>query len=224
MVPVDPRSPVSRLSSARRRPAPARLYLVPRGAREVRSRFDPRLHFVGTIGASRRARAFTVPPIEPGPYALATWCRGCLARAQAVAVQPRPLLRVRASPGGCNPTRPNGDAPPETPRATWTYHGNGDLAVLLPSNAAALTTNALGGYKMLWVARPGLSGLFRVSYRRPEPSSPWIHADTVTGTLSGYAGPSWASRMSFEPGCWQITARLFDVTLSFVAEVVRGSG
>jgi hypothetical protein len=30
--------------------------------------------------------------------------------------------------------------------------------------------------------------------------------------------------MSFEPGCSQITARVFDVTLSFVAEVVRGTG
>ena len=30
--------------------------------------------------------------------------------------------------------------------------------------------------------------------------------------------------MSFEPGCWQISARLSDVSLSFVAQVERGSG
>jgi hypothetical protein len=29
------------------------------------------------------------------------------------------------------------------------------------------------------------------------------------------------SQMGFEPGCWQITGRLGDVSLSFVVQVVR---
>jgi hypothetical protein len=86
-----------------------------------------------------------------------------------------------------------------------------------------LTTNALGGYKMFWVARPSAFGAFRVSYRRVDVSSPPVHAVTVSGSLGGYSGPSWASRMSFDPGCWEISARVFDVTLTFVAEVSRGN-
>jgi hypothetical protein len=42
-----------------------------------------------------------------------------------------------------------------------------------------------------------------------------------TGTLTG-SDPT-MSQMSFEPGCWQITGRLGDVSLSFVVHVVRGN-
>jgi hypothetical protein len=30
--------------------------------------------------------------------------------------------------------------------------------------------------------------------------------------------------MSFDPGCWEIWARVADVSLGFIADVVRGSG
>jgi hypothetical protein len=187
---------------------------------------EVRTHFIGTLEPSREARrAFTVPRLEPGSYVLAYWCRHCLPVGTKVAILPSPRLRLRAPAGeGCPATSPNGDAPPGVPRSAWRYHGNGHLAVLVPSSSTVLTTNALGGYKMLWVARQGLFGTFRVDYRMLGSSTPSIDAGTVRGSLGGYDGPSWASRMSFEPGCWQITARVFDVTLSFVAEIVRGDG
>jgi len=206
-------------------PTTARLYLVQSdAASSVRSRLDSRLHFVGTIAPSRESfRAFTVPPLEPGTYALAYWCRWCLSRGTNIAVERAPRLRVQAPVGdGCPTTDPSGDAPPGVPRSTWRYHGNGHLAVVLPSDAPVLTTNALGGYKMFWVARQGVFGTFRVSYKRIDTPSQPVDAVTVQGSLGGYSGPSWASRMSFESGCWQIAARVFDVSLSFVAEVVRG--
>lgn len=211
-------------------PAPKatlRRYLVAReAAGHVRSRSDPRLNFIGALGMSRPAPlVFTVPPLEPGNYALAYWCRGCLPPGQAVATRSSPTLRVTAPTGeGCPATKPNGNAPPGVPRSSWKYHGNGVLAVLLQSNATVLTTNSLGGYKMFWVAKQGAGGLFRVSYRMLETPAEALEADTVSGSLGGYAGPSWASRMSFEPGCWRIAARVFDVSLSFVAQVVRGTG
>lgn len=214
-------------STAQAPEATIRLYLVARGAAgKVRSRFDPRLNFIGTLGASRPARlAFTVPPLEPGSYALAYWCRGCLPPGKGVGIQSSPALRVTAPAGeGCPTTKPNGNAPPGVPRSTWKFHGNGFLAVLLPSNATTLTTNSLGGYKMLWVAKPGVGGSFRVIYRMLETPSAPLEADTVSGSLSGYDGPSWASRMSFEPGCWRIAPRVLDVSLSFVVQVARGNG
>jgi hypothetical protein len=96
--------------------------------------------------------------------------------------------------------------------------------VLLPRNSPTLTTNALGGYKMFWVGRLGLFGVFTVNYRRVDTQSKSVRATTVTGSLSGYDRPSWASRMSFEPGCWHISARVLDVGLSFVTQVERGTG
>lgn len=204
---------------------PVRVYLtLLESTPSVRSRFDPRLRFIAALGPSRTVRTFTVPPLEPGAYVLAYWCPGCLPKGKRVVVQRRPVLQVEKRPETvCPATAPNDDAPPKVPRSTWSFHGNGELAVLIP-RMGPLTTNSLGGYKMFWVARPGLAGLFRASYRRLDPDSPWTRAETVTGTLSGFEGPSWASRMSFEPGCWHIEARVSDVSLGFVTEVVRGTG
>jgi hypothetical protein len=42
---------------------------------------------------------------------------------------------------------------------------------------------------------------------------------TVHGTLGGYDGPSWASRMAFQAGCWHVTGRVLDASLSFVVQV-----
>jgi hypothetical protein len=134
------------------------------------------------------------------------------------------LAVVAPDTDGCPATAPNGDAPPGVPRSTWRYLGNGHLAVLLPPSSPSVTTNSLGGYKMFWIARPGLVGTFSVTYRRLDLPSSAIRASTVSGSLSGFDGPSWASRMSFEPGCWVIWARVDDVSLGFVADVVRGTG
>jgi hypothetical protein len=217
-----------RFRRAANRPATTtRLYLVRvADAGGVRSRLDPRLSFIGTIPASPGARrAFTVPPLDPGTYALAYWCRGCLTRGVTIAVERATRLRVLApATEGCAVTAPNGDAPPGAPRATWRYFGNGHLAVLLPPASPSVTTNSLGGYKMSWIARPGLFGTFSVTYRRIDVPSDTIRATTVSGSLNGFGGPSWASRMTFEPGCWEIWARVADVSLGFVADVVRGGG
>ena len=204
-----------------------RLYLVSvADAVSVRSRLDQRLHFIGTIASSPRARrVFTVPPLDPGTYALAYWCRGCLPHGVKVAVERSPRLRVQApDTDGCPVTAPNGDAPPGAPRTGWRYFGNGHLAVLLPPSSPSVTTNSLGGYKMLWIARPGVFGAFSVTYHRLDVPSSTLRATTVRGSLSGFDGPSWASRMSFEPGCWEIWARVDDVSLGFVGDVVRGPG
>ena len=101
--------------------------------------------------------------------------------------------------------------------------GNGTLWALLPLSRT-LTTNELGGYKMFWIGQQGISPFTRLSvqYRLLEPGSPFVSAQTGSGTLTGYDGPSWASRMSFQPGCWQITGRVLDASLSFVVQVAGG--
>jgi hypothetical protein len=203
-----------------------RLYLVPTGVgSSVHSRFDPRLSFIGTVRAARRARlVFTVPPLEAGRYTLAYWCRGCLARSEKIGLQASPKLRIMAPVAeGCPTTKPNGNVPPGAP-ASWgglQWHGNGALwAVLRPDGS--LVTNALGGWKQLWAAKEGLSGRLAAKYRVVD--SPATPLTARTGWFSGYERPnSTMSQMSFKPGCWQITGRVRDVSLSFVVEVMLGN-
>lgn len=199
-----------------------RLYLVPRGvAPTLHSRLDSRLSFIGSVRTSRHARlVFTVPPLDPGGYALAYWCRDCLPRGEGIGVAASPTLRVSALTGeGCPATLPNGRAPRgEGDISPLKYHGNGALwASLRPDGV--LVTNPLGGYKMRWWAKEGVSGRLMVQYRMLNPRSASLTART--GTLSG--GDSTMSQMSFSPGCWQINGRVLDVSLSFVVEVVRGN-
>jgi hypothetical protein len=45
------------------------------------------------------------------------------------------------------------------------------------------------------------------------------------GTLSGFNGATWATPITFPTvGCWKLTARVEDVSLSFVVRVVRPPG
>jgi hypothetical protein len=201
-----------------------RLYLVPAAfAAAIRSRFDQRLSFIGSVRSTRNARMlFTVPPLDAGNYALAYWCRGCLPLANGVTVPASPRLRFHAPTGtACPRTTPNDNLPPGAPSTAFRFHGNGSLWALLPNNGV-LTTNSLGGYKLIWVAKPGVSDPLAVRYRLLADSSPPLIASAISGSLTGYPGPSWASRMSFQPGCWQITGRLQDAAVSFVTQVVLG--
>lgn len=203
-----------------------RLYLVRLAdARAVRTRFDPRLHFVGTVPAARNARLrLRVPPLDAGRHALSYWCPGCLPQGVEIGVQRSPALRVTAPAGeGCPTTRPTTLQPPGAHVREWALYGNGALWALVP-RPGLVTANALGGYKLPWVATQGRSSLFTVRYQMLDGNSEVRVAQTVSGTLMGYDGPSWASRMSFEPGCWQITGRVLDVSLSFVVQVERGAG
>lgn len=200
-----------------RAPSPAQrelaLYLVPRGA-QVRSRLDERLSFVGYVRGVRHARLrFTVPPLAPGEYALA------YSSGRRVGIQPAPRIRVAAPRAdGCHVTKPNGRAPGG--RTSPTFHGNGALWALLRADGT-VHANDLGGAKLIWAARAGVSpsARFTVEYQSLEQPVTHLSAEVVPGTLSGYGGPSWASRMRFQPGCWKITGRLLDTSLSYVVRV-----
>jgi hypothetical protein len=182
-----------------------RLYLAPEGAApQVRSRLDPRLNFVGTLTPRGTAVSFTVPPLEPGLYALVYWCRGCsFPRGKQLAVVRQPLIRIRTpdTPGVCAVTKPNGKAPPGAQPST-RFHGNDRLSLLLPPEGVLRTRNDDGTLfeKMIWIAAgPGGRHLV-VRYERLDSADPPRSAETIAGMLSGYSGPSWASRMYFSVG------------------------
>ena len=145
---------------------PIRLYVVPNGAAAgVRSRFDTRLHFVGSLVPDARGRgkvSFTVPPLDAGSYAAAAWCPGCarfssgrtfftLPVGSGTAPRYRPFMLLRVAPlsfaDGCPATVPNGS----TPR----FYGNGLLWTGFAPNRAFGVRPRDGSYfdKFLWTTR-----------------------------------------------------------------------
>jgi hypothetical protein len=201
---------------------PIRVYLVAEpAAATVRSRFDSRLTFVGSVARTRRAVTFTVPPLEPGLYAVAYWCRGCVPRGKNLVALRLPLLRIDASPSGkCPVTIPNGIHPPGAQPSIY-LHGGGGLWAFLPIDGIFPAREADGTsfQKMIWLGTGPGGRTLLVRYERLDTANPPLKAETIAGQLSGYAGESWASRMHFTLGCWKVTGRVGDASLVFVVEV-----
>jgi hypothetical protein len=224
---AKPGDDVSVRLSRRPRPfkRPLRLYLVPEmAAAKVLSRFDSRLTYIGSVAPKREAARFAVSALEPGLYALAYWCRGCVfSRGKQLAVQLAPLLRVAGpdSTSACPVTTPNGRTLPGI-QASDAFHGNGTLGLFMPRDGVFRTPNADGTLfeKMIW-AGAGPSGReLVVRYELLDSSERPLNAETIAGQLGGYSGPSWASRMQFTVGCWKVTGRVDDVSLALVIQVV----
>lgn len=202
-----------------------RFYLVPSSTR-IRSRFDPALVFIGAAAANRSTLRFTLPPLDAGRYRVAYWCRSCAARQDAVkmaasAIEVEPAL-VSSS---CPATIANASTPPGAPAppSGWYYVGNGALWALMPPSGVWRHVAATDGTiadKIQWLASAvGANPALRVEYRRLDTLSTWTSATVIGGSLAGYTGPSWASRMAFRAGCWQVTGRVRDVTLSFIIQI-----
>lgn len=201
-----------------------RVYLVPtRALRSTFGRHDRKLAFVGRLVGGRLA--FTVPPLDDGSYALATWCRTC-----GFAVLRRgPRLRIAAR-SACPVTLPNGNRPPGQPRNV-TWYGNG----LLWAGAAPNGTRVYGpedvaadgsvADKLLWVTTPPWEKPTVTGTRIDAAATPLRVIGVNTGSFSGAANPSHMTPVAFpSPGCWRLTARLADVSLTYVVEVVVRDG
>jgi hypothetical protein len=238
-------TPAALQPSQRVRPLrrPMRLYLVPNAiAEEVHSRFDTRLHFVGSLRPDRNGRGilvFTVPPLDSGSYAAAVWCPECARHSRGktfsvLGVGPGTVSRYRpvmllhaetASAQTCPVTLANGSVPTGL-RPSPGFHGNGALWTRLEPDGVIVSRDADGSHfaKMIWGAT-GVAGTLSVRYQRLDVPASAITAETIRGTWHGFRGTaSWASRMYFGEGCWKVTGRVRDVTLSFVVRVVRPRG
>jgi hypothetical protein len=219
---------------------PIRLYVLKTdSAAAVRSRFDSRVHFVGSLVPDRRQRGiltFSVPPLDAGTYTLAFWCPACApySRARSFFVQEvdqfapryrsRALLQIEKAIG-CPVTRPNGEKPPkEPPGLPW--HGNGLLWTRLSRDGihavAPARVQADGSIRdeLLWTTSlPGR--VLTVSGRRLDARAPPLRVLT-TRRRSSSSGTTrlWATAVAFPaPGCWRITARIADIRLTYVVKM-----
>ncbi len=200
---------------------PVRLYLVRQDAGAVRSRTDKRLSFIGSVGPNG-SLSFSLPPLDAGTYNLALWCRRCPGarfRTRAARLRVRPVE-------GCPVTRPNGNRPAGQPRGV-SWYGNGFLwAGLERGGRYAVPADRVGadgtiGNKLLWVTTPPWEKP-TISGERLDAAAPPLQVTRVnTGSFSGAANPSHMAPVGFPTaGCWRLKARLGDLSLVYVVEVV----
>ena len=207
-----------------------RLYLVPSSAAaDVKSRFDERLHFIGRIVPDRRSRgvlSFTVPPVDTGQYVLASWCPACaknsFGRTFFVQTVPR-VSRYRRWMGINLRLTSTAEACPASDEGRYS---NGLLSTRIPPGGILpARTDADGLFQKLgWLPHRAFPDALAVRGERLDAPSPPMR---VLGVYWGHAssGPaekgSWASAVKFpSEGCWRITGRVQDVTLSYIVKVV----
>jgi hypothetical protein len=224
---------------------PDRIYLLPsRLAAEGHSRFDPRLDFVGALVRDARGRGvltFTVPPLDPAGYTIAYWCPSCArfsfgrtfvvqdGRRYIEPYRSQALLEIGAT-RECPVTIPNGKRPPREPLGRY-WHGNGLLwAALRRDGVRVVARDEVGSDgsifdKLGWATTPS-DRAPAISGRRLDAPAPPLRVLTLrlgaSVTATGRGGrPSWASAVIFPTaGCWRLTARVRDVSLTYVVKLV----
>jgi hypothetical protein len=220
---------------------PVRLYLVRRDlAPRVRSRFDSRLNFIGSLVADKNGRGlvrFSAPPLDAATYTIAYWCPGCAAysRGHTFVVQdveqfvPRYRSQALLSIGStrsCPVTLPNANRPPRQPRDV-SWYGNGLLWAGVASDGVyAVSRDRVGAdgsilNKLLWVTTPPWRAPTVSGERLDGPSPPLRVLRVNRGSFSNAANPSFMTPVIFPAaGCWRVRARVADVSLTYIVDVV----
>lgn len=123
----------------------------------------------------------------------------------------------------CTPTRPNGDTPPGEPENPYN-HGNGEIWTSFPADGVMDLVRERGdvlgdgslAFKFGWV-RPAEDRL-RITGSRLDRADEPVRAHIPPG----YDGTFQATAVIFpSPGCWKVTARAGDASLTFVVSVRR---
>jgi hypothetical protein len=215
---------------------PIRLYIVPNAvAADVRSRVNPQVHFVGSITPDLRGRGvltFSVPPLDAGDYAFAAWCPSCAAFSRGRTffvlhvnndISPRyrrqMLLRVR----GLSPTQWCTTFAPVAGLPPTAVYGNGLLSTAqLGTIRGQLQPDGSLFQKLGWTPS-GFTGTLTVRGERLDAPSPPMRVLGVHWGHSSSGGSGWASAVLFpSEGCWRISGRVGDVSLTYVVRVVAG--
>jgi hypothetical protein len=199
---------------------------------------------------SRGVLSFTVPPLDTGAYNVAAWCPECarysFGRTLFVQTVPRVsryrrwmglVVQLPAAADSCPATLRGAGGPPpglagRTPPSwfpqTPGWHGNGFLWTGIPlggtfvpqpqqfqPDGSVLT-------KLYWLAA-GVHGDLTLRGERLDATSPPLVVHRVNrGTMTGFRGSgTWATPVTFpSEGCWRLTARVRDISLSYVVKVV----
>jgi hypothetical protein len=131
------------------------------------------------------------------------------------------LRRYAAVEGACPVTLPNGSQPPDGNIGGDLVHGNGKLWVAMPPSGIVVTEPSEGDTirtKYPWWR--AVTGTLRLEGRRLDGPAPPL---TATEVPDGYGITGFqASAVSFPTeGCWEVTGRVGDASLTFVTLVLK---
>lgn len=130
----------------------------------------------------------------------------------------RALARRVAAFDPCPITHPNGSVPPGSTFGA-EFHGNGKIWVgLWPSNVVVQEPEPDGsiGAKFGWWR--GASGQLRIEGRRLDATAPPLRAEVPEGY--GDSGFQASGIVFPTEGCWEVTGRVADASLTFVTLVL----
>ena len=137
----------------------------------------------------------------------------------------RTHLRIETA-GACPVTLPNRNLPPGQPRSV-PWYGNGLLwAGLSRDGVFAASPDQVAadgsiGNKLLWATTPATSKPAISGERLDAPAPPLQVLRVNRGSFANATRPSYMSPVSFPTaGCWRLTARLGDLSLTYVVSVV----
>ena len=134
-----------------------------------------------------------------------------------------------ASEGMCSATHANGDTPPGYPAYSPSHHGNGALwTVLWPRGKVLITPPYVepdGSLRMKfpwWWKEPAP---LTIQGRRLDAAAPPLRAEVAASYDDGPVQFQFRPSMLFFPseGCWEITGKAGDASLTFVVLVERSS-
>jgi hypothetical protein len=131
------------------------------------------------------------------------------------------LRRYAAGEGACDVTQPNGSQPPNGNIGGELIHGNGQLWVAMPPANVVVTDPSAGGTiqtKYPWWR--AVTGTLRIEGHRVDgPALPLTATDVPDGYgITGFQ----ASAVTFPTeGCWEVTGRVGNASLTFVTLVLK---
>jgi LysM repeat protein len=138
---------------------------------------------------------------------------------------PQPAFNTTPSTFVCPVTLPNGSQPyGKTGEQDPDFHGNGQLWTKLWPNGKIymLPTDQLpdGSFSQKWYFERGVSGTLTIEGHRLDADAAPLRADIPEGY--GETGLQVLSLIFPTTGCWEVTGRVSDASLTFVTEVVFG--
>ena len=210
-----------------------RLYLVDNDvAGDVTTRTDSRLHFIGTLVPDRQGRGsltFKVPPLDTASYVVATWCRSCAWHSFG-----RTFFVLRVPDGDTGRFRHLQQLHVRLPSAAQSCpvspegrNGNGFLSVYVPESGVISMQRQSDGTlfdKLGWLPKRGWGGNLTVRGERLDAPGRMRVLNVFWGHeyVDGRQGRgSWMTPVELpSEGCWRISGRVADISLSYVVQVV----
>jgi hypothetical protein len=138
--------------------------------------------------------------------------------------------RVAGQPAAASPTcpitLPNRSVPPEgTDWGPEDSYGNGKLWTLFwPYNVVVADRGYVeddGSIGMKWPWWRGVSGRLKIEGRRLDKPAPRLHADI--SSAYGVSGFQPSGIYFPSEGCWEVTGRVGEASLTFVTLIVKAS-